>query len=332
MRFGRGRVGRSGAGLILAAGLLVTTSCSPHEPWEPPDELYEKVGGIIGGTPTSGWPAVGAYLIDGGYGGMCTATLVAPDVLLTAAHCVEYSGNDDMFYVGDDVNNATWNDLWDIDQAIAHPGYNWNGSPYHDVAVLLLNQPLFGVDPIPANTTPFENSWVGDWFHYVGFGVDDYYGGNNAGIKRETDIQLYEYYSWEYVHYTEGTNTCSGDSGGPSMVELGGDWYVAGINSFVQAIENNQDACHGIGVEMRVDADLDFFDDYFDPYPGDDDAGDDDASDDDAGDDDAGDDDDDGQYLVGPENDCSCSQHATARPASAAALLVLALGWLIRRR
>jgi len=153
------------------------------------------------------------------------------------------------------------------------------------------------------------------------------------------------------VHYTEGTNTCSGDSGGPSLVELGGTWYVAGINSFVQAIENGQDACHGIGVEMRVDADLGFFDDYFDPYADDDDAGDDDAGDDDSGDDDAGDDDagdddagdddasdddteadDDQVSLAGPEDACQCSVEGPVvgtAPLAAAALLLIAL---LRRR
>ena len=356
----------STTGLVIGLFLMgfgAGTGCTDDETWTPPPEMFEYTGGIVGGTPTSGWPAVGAYIINGGYGGMCTATLVTPDILLTAAHCVEYSGNDDMFYVGDNVNNASWNDLWDIDQAIAHPNYNAYSDHPHDIALLFLNQPLFGVDPIPVNTTPFQQSWIGDWFHYVGFGVDDYYGGNNAGIKRETDVELYDYGNTEYIHYTPGTNTCSGDSGGPSLREIGGQWYVAGVNSAVFSIQGNEDACHGAGWEMRVDGELNWLDDYFDPYAGDDDAGDDDAGDDDAGDDDAGDDDagdddagdddagdddagdddagdddagdddendDDETFLVGPENDCSCS--VDGRAAGAAPLALLALGALIAHR
>ncbi|MBT3305960.1 MAG: hypothetical protein HN377_05690, partial [Alphaproteobacteria bacterium] len=82
---------------------------------------------------------------------------------------------------------------------------------------------------------------------------------------RETDIQVYEYYNYEYVHYTVGTNTCSGDSGGPGLVDLDGDWYVAGVNSSV--FSQSGDPCtNGGGNEMRVDAELSFLDDYFDPY------------------------------------------------------------------
>jgi V8-like Glu-specific endopeptidase len=342
---------------VLTTLLLSVPGCSPDEVWTPPAELYSRGAGIVGGSETSAWPAVGAYLIDGGYGGMCTATLVAPDVALTAAHCVDYSGSGDLFYVGADINTATGADVHAIDDAIAHPNYNWHQSPYHDVAVLLLSQPIDDVDPMPVNTEPMSQSWVGDLFHYVGFGVNDYYQGNNAGIKRETDIALYEIYSHEYVHWTQGTNVCSGDSGGPSMVDHGGVWHVAGINSFVGATEHGQDACHGVGVEMRVDADMDFFDDYFDPeLPGDDDdaaddddsmgdddtAGDDDdmgdddaADDDDMGDDDAADDDDawvDPGGEVSLSSGCECAQdrRATAGPTAALALLA-GFVWMRRR-
>jgi V8-like Glu-specific endopeptidase len=280
----------------LLLSLFVLTSCSPYEPWDPPDELLESMPlGIVGGMSTSGWPAVGAYLINGGYG-LCTATLVDPEVLLTAAHCIDGAGPNDLFYVGGNINNASWNDLYEIDDAIDHPQYNPNSNNPHDVAVLLLRDPITDIEPIPVNTTAFTNQWIGDWFHYVGFGSNTTYSGGGAGQKREADIQVYDYYTYEYIHYSNSTNTCAGDSGGPGLVDLGGQWHVAGVNSSVFATEHGEDPCHGGGFEMRVDAELSFLDDYFDPYQGqtdDDDASDDDddSDDDDNGDDDVGDDD-----------------------------------------
>ena len=277
---------------LFLTAWLGGAACTFDEPFELPSESLVDSGlGIVGGMPTSDWPAIGAYLIDGGYG-LCTATLVADDVLLTAAHCAEGSTNDDLFYVGANINNATWQDVYSISDAIIHPSYNPNSSHPRDVAVLLLNQPLNSVEPIPVNTTAFTNSWRGDWLHYVGFGSNTTYSGSGAGQKRETDIQINDYDSYVYIHYTEGTNTCSGDSGGPGLVDLDGQWYVAGINSSVGNYQG-YDPCGGWGYQMRVDAELDFLDDYFDPYtepPPDDDDDDDVVGDDD--DDVVGDDDD----------------------------------------
>ena len=330
----------------LVALLIAAHGCSPYEPWDPPDELLESAPlGIVGGLSTSAWPAVGAYLINGGYG-LCTATLVDSEVLLTAAHCVDDAGPNDLFYVGSNINDATWNDLYEIEDAYDHPQYNPNAQNTHDVAVLILREPLLTVDPIPVNTQSFTNQWIGDWFHYVGFGSNTTYSGGGAGQKREADIQVYDYYTYEYIHYTTGTNTCAGDSGGPGMVELDGQWYVAGVNSTVGATQHGQDPCHGFGIEMRVDTELEWLDNYFDPHqsPADDDD-DDDASDDDEADDDAADDDDTIPPLADlPEPNvsddydqpqgCACNDsRATHSPRGVS--LVLALGLLMavgRRR
>jgi len=331
--------------LLLLLAWFGSPGCLLDEPFDFPEELLEDSGlGIVGGMPTSDWPAIGAYLIDGGFG-LCTATLVADDVLLTAAHCAEGSTNDDLFYVGANINNATWNDVYSISDAIIHPAYNPNSSHPHDVAVLLLDQPLNSVEPIPVNTTAFTNSWRGKWLHYVGFGSNTTYSGGGSGQKRETDIQINDYDSFVYIHYTSGTNTCSGDSGGPGLADLDGQWYVAGVNSSVGNYQG-YDPCDGWGYEMRVDAALNFLEDYFDPYtepPPDDDDDDDDVVGDD--DDVVGDDDDDilpdeitalpepfvGDGYEGPEG---CA-HAGSRANQAtwlAWVLAAGIGILLRRR
>ena len=50
----------------------------------PVEQLYPK---LVNGRVTAERPEVGLMLMGGG---MCTATLVAADVAITAAHCIDY--------------------------------------------------------------------------------------------------------------------------------------------------------------------------------------------------------------------------------------------------
>ncbi len=240
-------------GLLLISA-LATAGCEEGAPAFDLGDLEPVSHGIIGGTETQDWPAIGAYWhLD--MGAMCTATLVAEDVLLLAEHCLVGPGNQ-VWYVGHDVSLMDETNTLDISECTVSP-------LGHDTAICLLAEPVEDITPLPVNLVPFDETWDEQWFHYVGFGVDTGYGGPGSGIKRETDIQMYSWDEWEYVHFTAGTNTCSGDSGGPSLVEVDGDHYVAGVNSSVYS--KHGDPCSGYGVEMRVDAQLDFLDEYFDP-------------------------------------------------------------------
>jgi len=102
--------------------------------------------------------------------------------------------------------------------------------------------------------------------HFVGYGSNSYYGGPGSGIKRETEAEIFTYASHEIYTYTEGTNTCSGDSGGPAFMDFDGRWYHAGVISAGFALEQGQDSCEGGGLQMRSDAYTSFFDDYFDVH------------------------------------------------------------------
>ncbi len=278
---------------------------------------------IVGGTETEGWPAVGAYLIDGGNAGLCTATLVRPDVLLTAAHCADDHGDyeawSNVSYVWGS-GNAGWVVASEV---VIHPLYEVVDSSYaHDLAVLLLDEPITDIQYIPVNTENVDYTWQDEWLHFVGYGSDSYYGGPGSGLKRETDIQIYDYYPETLITYTAGTNTCTGDSGGPAFVERDGNWYVAGVISSGFAWDHGGDSCHGAGVQMRVDHELDFLSEFFDPYetPYEDTGDDDDTT--------VGDDDD---SAEGEEEGCSCSL-AAPRPAVLPLLGLALLGTLRRRR
>lgn len=252
--------------LLLLSFLAVTsapwTGCvAPYSP-----DTGRVDAGIVGGTDTEAWPAVGVYMIDGGDSGLCTATLVRPDVLLTAGHCADGHGNYELWSNTSSVwaSNAQWHVAHDV---VIHPLYEAGESSYaHDLAILLLDEPITDVQYIPVNTENVDHTWQDSWLHFVGYGSDSYYGGPGSGTKRETDIQIYDYYPETVITYTAGTNTCTGDSGGPAFVERDGHWYVAGVISSGFAWQSGEDSCHGGGIQMRVDHELDFLSEFFDPY------------------------------------------------------------------
>ncbi len=106
--------------------------------------------GLGGANEALVWQAVGR--LDADSVGFCTATLIAPDLLLTAAHCV-YSPTSNTPLKAEDLTfraglrNGTSAAERQIAQIEAHPGYTpGQGSTVenirHDVALLRLKTPI----------------------------------------------------------------------------------------------------------------------------------------------------------------------------------------------
>src|SRR5262249_11905566 len=148
---------------------------------------------IIGGTDDTGDPSVVQLRFTDAINGMsgCTASLIAPKVLLTAAHCVpgtayhfQYnpSASADTF----DPNGQGW---VDASYGVANPADEGDGSHGHDVGVVILPSAPAGLTPLPLGNAPAAGSTV----RAVGYGLNappTPQGGVGGGTKRSIDIPV----------------------------------------------------------------------------------------------------------------------------------------------
>lgn len=197
--------------------------------------------GIIGGSPDEGDPAVvllAAYSPDLTVLDLCTATLVAPDVLLTAAHCVDEPQHPDWgfgVFVGSDANgygtaSTLAPQLLPIAEILVHPDYDTEPPFTADIALVRLAAPLT-VPPVPIAWQPLDEGIAGRAARIVGYGQLDYQEPNAAKHSALTVVAALD----EGDTLTVGDvdhKTCVGDSGGPALVELDGVETVVGVNSY----------------------------------------------------------------------------------------------------
>ena len=117
--------------------------------------LAVPVQAITFGQPDEGrHPYVGAvgFWMDGQPWIGCSGTLIAPDVFLTAAHCVAWvspSGMDasDLWVSFDTAPESGTAVLLPVSAYHYDPLYGHDASDAHDIAVVLLAEPVEGITP-----------------------------------------------------------------------------------------------------------------------------------------------------------------------------------------
>ena len=206
------------------------------------DDVTSSSSPIIGGTTTSAFPAVGA-LTQGG-SPFCTGTVVAPRVVVTAAHCLAGARASSLrFAIGANAFAPTASIR--ITRVTAHPAYDPD-QLVNDIGVVVLADDA-PVTPIPMNTTALDASWVGRSLTFVGYGVTSGLTQSGAGVKRQVAIPIAQVGAAQFA-YTGAKNTCFGDSGGPALTrDAQGATVVVGVTSYGDA------TCRSFGVDTRVD-------------------------------------------------------------------------------
>lgn len=227
---------------------------------ELPVETGRREAPVIGGTPTEpgAYPSTGALLADGQF--FCTGSLIAPTVVLTAAHCV------DPFFLGDAMPSFTL-ELDATAPGTAHAGASMHQHPsfdlfatpassgvseWFDIGLLILEQPITTVPYtiMPSPTEAAEALVAGVTVELVGYGLTDP-DGEAYGVKHDGMADLVEVGTAELLIAQPGQQqNCNGDSGGPAYLDVGGEQRVVGV---VSRAPDNMPRCDHGGIDTRVD-------------------------------------------------------------------------------
>ena len=208
-----------------------------------------------GGPDGDGHPSVGGLVADEVYSDgtwtYCTGTLISPTVFLTAAHCGEGARVrvtfDPAYQEGDAVHAGTFH---------ADPRYGQRQSDPHDLAVVVLDQPVTGVVParLPAAGS-LGHLPHGQRLTSVGYGAYDVTRGPGGHAYRYDDVRRVSSGTldattptWLRVSMNAATGdggTCYGDSGGPNF--LGSSNVLAATTITGDAV------CRATNVDYRLD-------------------------------------------------------------------------------
>ena len=193
---------------------------------------------IVGGSPAT----LGAFPSFAYWNQGCGASLITPQIALTAAHC--YVGNPGIIYLNS-IERQT-GDAFAVDYVRIHPRFNGNrDDPDWDYMILKLKQAVPGTvaTPVVLNTDPNLPRLAGEIVTAVGFGrraegaKEDSATLQRVGLPFVPDTTCTAAYNEVRINEAtvcagqEGMDACQGDSGGPLYLGSTGQVQI-GITSW----------------------------------------------------------------------------------------------------
>jgi secreted trypsin-like serine protease len=207
---------------------------------------------MVGGAAPAGEFARAAVMIVGSRGNSCTGTLVARDLVLTAAHCVA-PGSDYKLVQFDAQKQPSLRDIVRIER---HPQFSAKTFDNHlataDVALIKLAAPVQGVSQATLSGGAFAVA-PGDRFTIAGYGLTERGNGKTGGTLRAANLAATGKPGNLQIRLVDpatngeraGLGACTGDSGGPVFQDFGGRFLMVGVISWSTG-PNNAEGCGGL--------------------------------------------------------------------------------------
>ena len=154
----------------------------------------------------------------------CTGTLVAPRVVVTAAHCLVSTAVTSIVIGADRSSGVSV----PVVHTRVHPDFD-SSLLANDVGLVLLGTPAPAA-PWPMLAVPFDPSFTGRGLRLVGFGQTSPTDLGGAR-KRQGTAMIGSFTAADFEILAAPSLTCGGDSGGPAFLTLDATEYLAGITS-----------------------------------------------------------------------------------------------------
>jgi Trypsin len=241
-----------------------------------------RVGAISYGfvDTTNAFGNTGAFLVRAPSGRIfpiCSGTLIAPDVFLTASHCTVFFEQrlapegftaavsfDNPIPFGDLSSASTT--LVTVTEVVSNPGFNQSQSDSGDIAVLLVNPAqTAGIVPavLPAagllDRLAAKNGLKNTVYTAVGYGLQNRVTGGGPPFFLDANPvpRMFAFSSFDalgpgYLRLsmnpaTGDGGTCFGDSGGPNFLTVNGGRTLVAITITGDAV------CRATNVDYRLD-------------------------------------------------------------------------------
>lgn len=223
----------------LLAFTVVSSSlvaCGSERSVEPP--VGQRLEPIAGGQADPDHTSVlGMFTMHQYGGGMCSATLIAPNLVLTARHCIApilgeseyvicgqsafglpYDGNN--VFVTNDLEMSQSSQNWWQGQEVRVPSEG-NDTCGFDVALVILEKPVPESVTKPLVPRIDIEPEPNELYQAVGYGSTGYTYGGSRMVRGNLHVQCGPGscggYGIESTEWLGETGICQGDSGGPAL-------------------------------------------------------------------------------------------------------------------
>lgn len=232
----------------LVAGLtaiLALSACSPKKLTEQNKKtehlaelsnLFLNTSEIIGGENLSPIHKISSHIValyDLAEGGLCTGSIIAEDIILTAGHCIPANPASLVVLFGVNAQNAV------IYRQALFAGAHKNFLPkeagnWSDIGLVYFDGGLpEGYSPV----TILEDDILlqkGTQTELAGYGLSDGVNKTGSGVLRHTVVSIDDpgfQFGEVTLDQTKGTGACHGDSGGPAFIVENSQIKLWGVTS-----------------------------------------------------------------------------------------------------